>query len=132
MATLSDEQAQLFLGKNFGTVATVRSDGSPHLTVLWLDWDGQNVLLNTAYGRAKPRHLQRDPRVTVTVFPPEDPYRYVSVSGTAELIDEGAAEHIHKLGKKYRGWDEYPLEPGERRVIIKVHAERIDAHGFSR
>ena len=132
MATLSDEQAQLFLGKNFGTVATVRSDGSPHLTVLWLDWDGQNVLLNTAYGRAKPRHLQRDPRVTVTVFPPEDPYRYVSVSGTAELIDEGAAEHIHKLGKKYRGCDEYPLEPGERRVIIKVHAERIDAHGFSR
>ncbi len=54
------------------------------------------------------------------------------MSGTAELIDEGAAEHIHKLGKKYRGWDEYPLEPGERRVIIKVHAERIDAHGFSR
>ncbi len=73
MTALTDEQAQLFLGKNFGTVATVRSDGSPHLTVLWLDWDGQNVLLNTAYGRAKPRHLQRDPRVTVTVFPPEDP-----------------------------------------------------------
>ena len=132
MSALTAEHAQLFLENNFGTVATVRADGSPHVTVVWLDWDGQNVLLNSAYGRAKPRNLMRDPRLTVTVFPSADPYQYVSVSGTAELIDEGAAEHITKLGKKYRGWDEYPLAPGERRVIIRVHADRVDAHGFGK
>ena len=130
MAKLTEQQAQLFLDKNFGTVATLRADGSAHAAVVWLDWDGRNVLVNSAYGRSWPTHLLRDPRLTVTVFAAENPYRYVSVSGTAELIDEGAAEHITELGRKYRGWDRYPLEPGEQRVIVRVHADRVDAHGF--
>lgn len=129
---LTDEQAQLFLDPNFGVAAALRPDGSPHLTVVWLDWDGERVLFNTAYGRAKPEYLRRDPRVGVSVYDLQNPYRYVSVTGTGELIDEGASEHISKLGKKYRGWDRYPLEPGERRVVVRVHAERVDAHGFGR
>ena len=52
------------------------------------------------------------------------------VSGPAELVDEGAREHIDKLAKKYLGQDKYPyLGPGERRVIIKIHPERVDGFG---
>ena len=131
MTKLSEKQAELFRGKNWGTVVTLRQDGSPHATPVWIDTDGENVLFNTAIGRAKERHLRRDPRVSVTVLPAENQQAgYVSVSGTAELTEEGAKEHIDSLAQKYLGQDEYPyLQPGERRVIVKVKPETIDAQG---
>ena len=52
MATLTDNQAQLFLDPNFGVVATVKPDGSPQTSVVWIDWDGENVVFNTT-GRAR-------------------------------------------------------------------------------
>lgn len=125
MAALSDEQARLFTEPNFGSLATIRADGGPHVTPVWVDYDGEHVLLNTAIGRAKERHLRRDPRVSVAVHDRDDPYRYVEVRGTADLVEEGAREHIDKLGKKYRGWDTYPLEPGERRVIVRIRPEKV-------
>lgn len=131
MATLTDKQAALFRGKNWATVVTLRADGSPHATPVWIDTDGDNVLFNTAIGRAKERHLRRDPRVSVTVLPAEDQQSgYVSVSGTAELSEDGAKEHIDKLAHKYLGVDEYPyLQPGERRVIVKITPDKVDAQG---
>ena len=131
MTKLSEPQAELFRGKNWGTVVTLREDGSPHATPVWIDTDGENVLFNTAIGRAKERHLRRDPRISVTVLPAENQQAgYVSVSGTAELTEEGAKEHIDSLAQKYLGQDEYPyLQPGERRVIVKVKPEKIDAQG---
>ena len=131
MTKLSEKQAELFRGKNWGTVVTLRQDGSPHATPVWIDTDGENVLFNTAIGRAKERHLRRDPRVSITVLPAENQQAgYVSVSGTAELTEEGAKEHIDSLAQKYLGQDEYPyLQPGERRVIVKVKPEKIDAQG---
>src|SRR6478609_8321734 len=72
MTKLSEKQAELFRGKNWGTVVTLREDGSPHATPVWIDTDGENVLFNTAIGRAKERHLRRDPRVSVTVLPAEN------------------------------------------------------------
>jgi PPOX class probable F420-dependent enzyme len=132
VAKLTEKQAELFRGKNWGTVVTLRDDGSPHATPVWIDTDGENVLFNTAIGRAKERHLRRDPRVAVTVLPAEDQQSgYVSVSGTAELTEEGANDHIDKLAKKYIGADKYPyLQPGEQRVIVKVKPEKVDAQGF--
>lgn len=130
MTRLTEKQAQLLLDKNFASVATIRKDGTPHVTPVWVDYDGENVVFNTAFGRAKVRHLQRDPRVAIQVLAVDDPYRYVSVTGTAELVEEGAEEHIHKLGRKYRGWDRYPLRPGERRLMVKVRPERVNAFGF--
>jgi PPOX class probable F420-dependent enzyme len=127
---LTDAQAALFRGRNWGIVTTLREDGSPHSTPVWVDSDGENVLFNTAVGRAKERHLEHDPRVSITVLPAEDQQAgYVSVSGTAELSEDGAVEHIHKLSRKYIGKD-YPwLEPGEERVIVTIHPERIDSQG---
>jgi PPOX class probable F420-dependent enzyme len=132
MAKLSESQAALLRGRNWGTVTTLRADGSPHSTPVWIDTDGENVLFNTAIGRAKERHLRRDPRVSVVVLPAEDQQSgYVSVTGTAELSEEGAVEHIDKLAKKYIGQDKYPyLQPGERRVIVTVTPDKVDGFGI--
>jgi PPOX class probable F420-dependent enzyme len=132
MTKLSESQAELFRGRNWGTVVTLREDGSPHATPVWIDTDGENVLFNTAVGRAKERHLRADPRVAVTVLPAEDQQSgYVTVSGTAEIIEEGAFDHIDKLAKKYIDEDKYPfLQPGEQRVIVKVKPDKVDAQGF--
>jgi PPOX class probable F420-dependent enzyme len=131
MAKLTEKQAALFSGKNWGTVTTLRKDGSPHSTPVWIDTDGENVLFNTAIGRAKERHLRRDPRVSVAVLPAADQQSgYVSVSGTAEITEEGGEAHIDKLAKKYLGQDKYPyLQPGERRVIVTIKPEKIDSMG---
>jgi PPOX class probable F420-dependent enzyme len=132
MAKLTEKQAELFRGKNWGTVVTLREDGSPHATPVWIDTDGEHVVFNTAVGRAKERHLRRDPRVAVTVLPADDQQSgYVAVTGTAEITDEGAVEHIDKLALKYLGQEKYPyLQPGEQRVIVKITPEKIDAQGF--
>jgi PPOX class probable F420-dependent enzyme len=126
---LTPEQAQLFLDANYAVVATLRTDGSPHQTAVWVDWDGEHVLLNTHEGRAKARHLRRDPRVSVLVFDGDNWYRWVSVSGTAELIEEGAVEHINKLSHKYSGKD-YALPPDQKRIIVRFRPERVTAYGF--
>jgi PPOX class probable F420-dependent enzyme len=131
MGMLNEQQAKLFTGRNWGVIATVREDGSPHVTPVWIDYDGENVLVNSAYGRTKVKNIERDPRATVTVLPAEDQQAgYVMVSGSAQLVEEGAFEHIDMLAKKYLGEDKYPyLGPDERRVIIQIHPERVDGFG---
>jgi|SRR5271166_2055381 len=118
---------ELLKAKNFCHVSTLRADGSVHAAPVWIDvQDGQPVL-NTAEGRAWPRNLERNPRITLLVLNMENPYEYVEVRGrVAARIHEGAEEHIDALAKKYMGVDEYPLrQPGEQRVIIRVDPERV-------
>ena len=131
MATLSDKQAKLFTDRNWGVIATIREDGSPQATPVWIDFDGEDVLVNSAQGRTKVKNVERDPRATVTVLPAEDQQSgYVMVSGLATIEEEGAFEHINMLAKKYLGEDKYPyLGPGEQRVIIKIRPERVDGYG---
>ena len=133
MAPLNEKQAALFTGRNWGVIATIREDGSPQATPVWVDYDGENVLVNSARGRTKVKNIERDPRATVTVLPAENQQGgYVMVSGPAEIVDEGAGavEHINMLAKKYLGEDKYPyLGPGEQRVIIKIRPERVDGFG---
>ena len=130
-ATLSDDQ-HAFLQQPFvGEVTTLRADGSPHSTVVWVDVDGDEVVFNTAIGRAKERHLRRDPRVSLIVVDPEDAYRWLSVTGRAELTTEGADEHIDKLAKKYLDEDRYPWHnPDQQRIIVRIHPEQIDSYGL--
>ena len=128
MAALTEKQAKLFLDKNLGAVATIREDGTPHVTPVWVDYDGEDVLFNTAAPRAKWKNLKRDPRVTVEVHSLENPYEYVMVSGTAEIDEdeEEANRHIDKMSLKYRGIPKYQNHrPGERRVIVRVKPERV-------
>jgi PPOX class probable F420-dependent enzyme len=129
VAGLTDEQARLLEEPNVATVGTVNPDGSPQLTIVWIDWDGEHVLFNTAAGRVKPRNLERDPRVSVLVADRADPYRWVAVRGLAELTSEGADEHIDKLARKYTGAGWQP-KSGERRLLVRLRPERVSAYGF--
>lgn len=122
---LTATQADFLRRRQFAHLATVNPDGSPQATPLWVDTDGEAVLLNTALGRVKPRNLERDPRVAISIIDSEDPYSQLTVSGRAELVEEGGVEHIRQLQHKYHGNYDFDLAPGERRVIIRVVPERI-------
>jgi PPOX class probable F420-dependent enzyme len=131
MATI-DEKKREFLEQPFvGTVTTLRDDGSPHSTIVWVDTDTDEVLFNTAVGRAKERHLRKDPRVSLLVVDPENTYRWVAVTGKAELTTEGADAQIDKLAKKYLGQDEYPWRnPQDQRVMVRIRPDRVEGYGF--
>ena len=131
MAQLDEKKAEFLDNPFVGIATTLREDGSPHSTVVWVDRVDGRVLFNTARGRAKPRHLERDPRVSVVVVDPQNAYRWVSISGRAELSEEGADAQIDRLAKKYLGKDEYPWRnPEEQRVKVRIRPEKVDASGF--
>jgi PPOX class probable F420-dependent enzyme len=131
MAKLTEAQAEFLSNAYYGVVATLRADGSPHQTVVWVDTDDGDVCFNTAEGRAKPKHLRADPHVAITVVDPSNGYHWVSVSGTAELTHEGGDAHIDRLAKKFLDADTYPFrKEGEVRVTVRIHADRIETAGF--
>ena len=137
MSTLSEKQAKLFTDRNWGVIATIREDGSPQATPVWIDYDGKNVLVNSAHGRTKVKNIERDPRATVTVLPAENQQSgYVMVSGPATIVEEGALEHINMLAKKYLGEDKYPLprprgetrdHPDPPRAHRRLRRRRLEA-----
>ena len=109
----------------------MREDGSPHSTIVWVDVEDGKVSFNTARGRAKSKHLERDPRASLLMVDPNDSFKWVAVSGPAELTEEGADAQIDKLAKKYLGKDEYPWRnPEETRVKVLIEPEKVDATGF--
>jgi PPOX class probable F420-dependent enzyme len=123
--------AELLNAKNFAVVSTLRADGSVHAVPVWVDLQEGVPTLNTAEGRAWPRNLERDPRVTLTVQNLENPYEYVAIRGrVSERTREGADAHIDALAGKYLGKAEYPFrQPGEERVIVRVTPEYVHAYG---
>lgn len=132
MAALAEPQRK-FLEENpfVGTVTTLRPDGSPHSTIVWVDVEDGTVGFNTARGRAKERYLSRDPRASLLVVDPNDPFKWVAVSGAARLTEEGADAQIDKLAKKYLGKDEYPWRnPAEKRISVTITPEKVDSAGF--
>jgi PPOX class probable F420-dependent enzyme len=131
MASLTEAQQQFLDNPYVAVVTTLRSDGSPHSTVVWIEQSNGEVSFNTATGRAKERHVANDPRVSLIVVDPQNAYQWVAITGTAELTTEDADPQIDRLAKKYLGQDEYPWRSDtEERVKVRVRAEKIDASGF--
>jgi PPOX class probable F420-dependent enzyme len=129
MATLTEEHARLLKGRNFASVATVGPDGVPQVTPNWVDWDGEHVLINTAEGRVKPRNIRERPVIAVLVVNHENPYQYVSITGPAEISEDGAEDHINDLAHRYYGRD-FNYREGEKRLIVRVRPRRVFARGF--
>jgi PPOX class probable F420-dependent enzyme len=131
MASVPNEYKDLLTGVNFAHLAVLGPDGSPQVSPVWVDFDGTHVLINSAEGRAKVKHLDRDGRVALSVHDQQNPYRYIQVRGkVAERTNEGADEHIDALAKRYMGVDTYPLRAeGEVRVIFKIEPERVQYYG---
>jgi PPOX class probable F420-dependent enzyme len=129
--TLDDRDRELLQGTNFCHVATLREDGTIHNVPVWVDVDGDTVVLNSAEGRAWPANARRTGQATLTVANMENPYEYVSITGhVAEDTHDGADEHIDKLAQKYLGQDTYPFrKPGEQRVMIRIAPDRVQRAG---
>jgi PPOX class probable F420-dependent enzyme len=131
MATLNEKHRKFLEQPFVGTVTTLRDDGSPHSTIVWVDNDTDDIMFNTAVGRAKERHLRKDPRASLLVVDPANTYQWIAVSGPAELTTEGADAQIDKLAKKYLGKDEYPWRnPEEERITVRIHPDKLEASGF--
>jgi PPOX class probable F420-dependent enzyme len=131
MAKIPDNYLDLFKKKAFANLATLMPDGSPQVTPVWCDYDGENILINTAAGRVKDKNLQREPRVSLSILDPDNPYRYLQIRGrVVERTHEGADEHINRMAKKYLGVDAYPYrDQGEVRILYKIKPERASTMG---
>jgi PPOX class probable F420-dependent enzyme len=127
---LPDKYADLLQKKAFANLATLNSDGSPQVTPVWVDYDGNYVRINSARGRQKDKNITRDPRVSLAIQDPENPYRYLEIRGKViEATEKGADDHINKLAKKYLGKDEYPYrQPGEKRVLYKIEPLKFSSN----
>lgn len=128
---IPEKYLDLFNKRAFASLATLMPDGRPQVTPVWVDVDDNHIIFNSAKGRQKDRNVRRDPRVSLAVVDPENPYRYLEIRGRViEITEQGADAHIDKLAKKYLGVDKYPYrQAGEVRVIYKVQPEHTSMMG---
>lgn len=105
-------------------------DGSPQLTQVWADTDGEHVVINTVAGFQKLKNIARDPRVAVAIADPADPRAYTQIRGrVVETTTEGARGHIDQLSQKYLGRP-YPGFAGgqqQQRVIVRIAPDRVSS-----
>jgi PPOX class probable F420-dependent enzyme len=129
MPKLTEAQAGfLHEEPNIAVVAALRADGTAHQTPVWIDYDGEHVLLNLTTGRTKTAYLERDPRVSVLTLDRNDPFRWLRVEGTVvETTTDGAYEHIVRQAGVYLGREEYPRRPGEERLLVRIRPERVES-----
>ncbi len=117
--------------KAFLYLATLMPDGSPQVTPIWFNTDGEYILINSAKGRVKDRNMRLRPRIALCIADPANAYRYLQIRGKiVEITEQGADEHIDALAFKYQGLSKYPYrQPGEVRVRYKVQIIKVDTHG---
>lgn len=122
---LEDRVVELARGKNLAAVTTLLPDGTPMTQPLWVDTDGEHLLLNTEVHRQKFLNITREPRVTVMIVDPDAPYLYVEVRGHVVESVRGpeARAHIDQLAQKYTGGD-YGNTVQSERVILKIAPDR--------
>jgi len=128
---IPEKYADLFQKRAFGSLGTLMADGSPQVTPVWIDLEGGRLVVNSAKGRAKDRNMRRDPRVSIAVMDPDNPYRYLEVRGrVVEVTEQGADQHIDKMAKKYMDKDTYPYrQKGEVRVRYIIEPEHFTSMG---
>lgn len=116
-----ETKAHLFL-------ATIMPDGSPQVTPVWFDHDGEHILINTNEGRVKDRNMKARPKVAMVIQDPADPFRYLQIRGeVVSYTREGADDHIDMLAHRYRGkpWN---YRPEQKRIIYKIRPDHFDEH----
>jgi PPOX class probable F420-dependent enzyme len=130
MSTVPEKWLDLFTSKvAFAHLGTIMPDGMAQITPVWFDYDGTHIVFNTARGRTKDRNMQRDPRVTLAISDPDNPYRYVQVFGrVVDMTEHDGDVVIDRLAKKYLGVDSYPYrKEGEVRVTVRVAIDKLQA-----
>jgi PPOX class probable F420-dependent enzyme len=128
MVTIPDKYLDLLQQKKaFANLATIMPNGTPQVTPVWFDYDGEVIRVNTAEGRVKARNLKPDAPVALSIMDPDNPYRYLQIRGrVARATKEGASAHIDALAKKYLGKDKYPFaQPGEVRIMYEIEPRAV-------
>jgi PPOX class probable F420-dependent enzyme len=128
MVELSEEVRKRVQAPNFWHLGTINRDGSPHITPMWIDLEGDHVMFNTAIGRVKEENLRRDPRVSLSHIDGENPYDRVEIRGRVIRFVEGeeADRSMDRLALKYVGTEHYGWRiPGERRIMMIVEPTRV-------
>ena len=126
--SLDDDTIRLATGKNLATAVTLMPDGQPQALPVWVDTDGEYVLVNTEPQRQKSRNLARDPRITVLIHSADDPWDWSEVRGhVTETVDgDEARRHNNEMARKYMGTD-YSLPNGPLgRIILKVTPDKVN------
>lgn len=132
MPAIPEEFHDLFEKATFAHVVTMLPDDTPHSTPVWIGYDAEadRLLVNTERGRRKERNVQRNPAVAASMIDPDNPYRFLSVTGEVdEVTTEGAREHIDKLTMRYMGESEYPQPIETERVIVRIRPEKVFHQG---
>ncbi len=120
-------EAQAFLHeKVYAHVATLMKDGSPQVTPVWVDTDGEHIMINSSRGRQKVVNMQRDARVALSIAPPEDPHRGIVVRGVVkDITPDKDQAHINSFSLKYRGNPVYNVREGDTRMVIRIEPTRV-------
>ena len=109
-------------------LATLMSDGSPQVTPVWFDTDGEHILINTNEGRTKDRNMKARPQVAMTIQDPNELYRYLGIRGeVVGYTTEGADEHINKLSLRYDN-EPWVERSNQRRIIFRIKPTHFDKH----
>ncbi|MEU2712444.1 PPOX class F420-dependent oxidoreductase [Streptomyces sp. NPDC007205] len=128
-AVLSDRLKSLLDRKVFIVVGTVQPDGSPQLSPVWVKRDGDDLLFSTTVDRRKYKNLDREPRVTVVVMNPDQPYEYAEIRGTAAMTTEGGPALIDELSEKYTGRKYADFNPASsqdaQRVVVRISPRKV-------
>jgi PPOX class probable F420-dependent enzyme len=131
MANIPEKYEDILDKKAFAQLATIMPDGTPQVSPVWFEYDGKNIVINSAKGRVKDRNMRRDPRVGLDIQDPDNPYRHLSIRGkVVKITEDGADDHIDMLSKKYINQDKYPYRaPGEVRVKYVIAPEGAHTMG---
>jgi PPOX class probable F420-dependent enzyme len=118
---------RLFRARNLAFVSTLSKDGSPHLTPVWADFDGEYILINTFETSTKNKNVTRDPRIAISIVEQNNPYNMASIKGkVVEQTTDGADEHLKNLATRYLGIGKYYYrKPNHKRIVLKVKPEKI-------
>ncbi|MBI4674256.1 MAG: TIGR03618 family F420-dependent PPOX class oxidoreductase [Chloroflexi bacterium] len=126
---IPEEFLDLFQKKTFGHLATLMPDGTPHVTSVYVDWDGKHVIINSARGRVKDKNMQARPHVALQIPDPDNSDRYISIRGrVVEITREGADAHLDKLAQRYLEKEFYPPSmrfEGEVRALYKILPDKV-------
>ncbi|BBY85798.1 TIGR03618 family F420-dependent PPOX class oxidoreductase [Mycolicibacterium tokaiense] len=127
MVAIPAEARHLFRGRDFAHLAAINSDGSPQVSAVWVDLDGDLVIINTTEGLVKTRNMRANPRVGVSIVGQSNPYESVQIQGeVVDITDHGADEGIDEFSRRYLGTDTFAhRQPGEQRVIVKIAPHKV-------
>lgn len=136
MSLIPDSHKDLLEKPVYATLTTVMPDGQPQSTIVWVDTEGEYIRFNSARGRQKVKNLETNPRVTVMLLDPENPFRWLEIRGTVtETTEQGGAEHIEKLSWKYvgqqyyGGFNTWKKPEDETRVVYKIQVSKTNIAG---